>query len=146
MRIKLIEITDRIPIGRGAIQGDTMFLKLFITALESAFKQLNWDQKGINSDGKYLNNLRFAEDKVLISNNLLKIKLMLKALQKVCVRVSLNINTKKTKFITDLVPSSNITMGDNENERVGSYVFLSYEISILRDPQTGELNRKFTLS
>ncbi|GJQ73612.1 hypothetical protein Trydic_g13956 [Trypoxylus dichotomus] len=39
-----------------------MSLKLFITALESAFKQLNWGQKGVNIGGKYLNNLHLVDD------------------------------------------------------------------------------------
>lgn len=42
--------------------------KLFITVLEYAFKELNWEQMGINIDGQHLTNLCVADDIVLLSN------------------------------------------------------------------------------
>ncbi len=35
---------------------------LFTCVLEEVFKNLNWEEKGIKVNGKYLNNLRFAEN------------------------------------------------------------------------------------
>lgn len=39
---------------------------------------------------------------------------------------------KKSKFITNPISSSNINMGENEFERVESYVFLGHKIRISR--------------
>ncbi|GJQ83967.1 hypothetical protein Trydic_g8703 [Trypoxylus dichotomus] len=57
---------------------------LFDIILESVFKQLNRDQEGVNIDGKYLNNLRFADDVVLVSDGLREMKVLLNILQEVC--------------------------------------------------------------
>ena len=75
--VKLHENTKCIQIGRGVRQGDTISPKLFITVLEYAFKKLNWENKGLNIDGRNLTNLRFADDIVLLADNLKDIKDML---------------------------------------------------------------------
>lgn len=62
--------TDKISIGKGVRQGDTISPKLFTLAMEDIFKKLPWQTNGINVEGKYLNHLRFADDIVLISNNI----------------------------------------------------------------------------
>ncbi|XP_072376061.1 uncharacterized protein [Diabrotica undecimpunctata] len=49
-----------IRICRGVRQGDTISSKLFTLALEDIFKSVDWDNKGICINGKYLNHLRFA--------------------------------------------------------------------------------------
>lgn len=54
MTVKLNRNTDRMSFRRGAKQGDTISCKLFITVRVNAFKQLNWDYKGISIDNKYL--------------------------------------------------------------------------------------------
>lgn len=60
-------------IEEGVRQGDTLFLKLFNTVLELAFKNPDCDNNGISIDEKGLNNLRFVDDKILtfiLSNHL----------------------------------------------------------------------------
>ena len=44
--------------------------KLFVATVEEIFKRLNWDNKGINVNGKKLNHLRFADDVVIISGDI----------------------------------------------------------------------------
>lgn len=114
--VKLHKNINQIPIRRDVRQGDTS-PKLFITVLESAFKHLDWSHRGININGENLTNLRFADDIVLISDNLGEMKLMLQDLQRVCTRAGLNINVSKTKFMTNLVPSQNINIDGNEIEK-----------------------------
>jgi len=60
--------TNRIPINRGIRQGNRISPKLFTVALEDVFRRLDWDKKGLRVDGRYLSNLRFADDTVLISS------------------------------------------------------------------------------
>lgn len=43
--------------------------KLFTLVLEDMFKELNWEGKGINLNGEYLNHLKFADNRAVISNN-----------------------------------------------------------------------------
>ncbi|WKY04256.1 hypothetical protein Q1695_005328 [Nippostrongylus brasiliensis] len=69
-----IQLFDRkltIPIEKGVRQGDTISPKLFTAALQDAMKNLDWDAKGYPVDGKRISNLRFADDKVLISNSIM---------------------------------------------------------------------------
>jgi len=106
--VELHESTNPIEIGRGVRQGDTMSPKLFITVLEYVFKKLDWDQKGLKIDGQSLSNLRFADDIVLLADNLEDIRIMLQELQEVCATVGLKMNIGKTKFMTNLVPSNNL--------------------------------------
>ena len=60
--IRLHKDTDEIKIAKGVRQGDTISPKLFTASLESTFRKTNWEGKGVNIDGEYLNHLRFADD------------------------------------------------------------------------------------
>lgn len=146
MMVKLHENTDPIQITRGVRQGDTMSPKLFITVLEYAFKSLSWEGKGLNIDGQTLTNLRFADDIVLLSDNLRDINTMLQDLNRVCAQAGLRINISKTKFMTNMVPSENIVVDDCEVKLVDKYTYLGHEIRISRDNQTCEMKRRIVLS
>lgn len=52
--------------------------ELFTVILEYSFKKLNNDETGINIDRKTLSNVRFADDIVLIADDLHKAEVMLK--------------------------------------------------------------------
>ncbi len=67
--IQLHKKSSKIPIRKGVRQGDTISPKLFRACLEEIFKKLEWDDMGLTIDGEYLNNLRFADDIVLLSNS-----------------------------------------------------------------------------
>ena len=69
--------TNPIKINRGVRQGDSISPKLFTATLENVFKNLNWEGKGVNIDGKMFNHLRFADDIVVIARNENELKLML---------------------------------------------------------------------
>lgn len=57
------------PLKRGVKQGDLMSPKLFNAVLESIFRNLKWDNCGLDIDGKRLSNLRFADDITLLSES-----------------------------------------------------------------------------
>lgn len=135
MTVKLHDNSGQIKIGRGVKQGDTMSPKLFSTILEYAFKRLNWEEKGLNIDGQKLDHLRFADDIVLMEENLEEMRLMLQELREVSARIGLQINFSKTKFMTSLVPSGSLKIGNNEVELVENYIYLGHEIRISRDNQ-----------
>lgn len=144
--VQLHETSKPINMERGVRQGDTLSPKLFITALEYAFKRLEWDNRGITIDGENLNHLRFADDIVLVTEGLGEIKEMLRDLDEVCSKIGLKMNLKKTKYMTNLIPSEELQISGQCVELVDKYVYLGHEIRIDRDNQTCETKRRITLA
>ena len=62
MTVHLHKESEKIRIKIGLRQGDTISPKLFTATLESIFRRLNWEHKGVKIDGEFLSNLRFADD------------------------------------------------------------------------------------
>ena len=58
-------------------------------------------KKGIRIDGSHLNNLRFADDIVLISSDVSELGEMLEQLNNAAKKVGLRMNLSKTKIISD---------------------------------------------
>lgn len=63
-----------------------------------------------------------------------------------CEEIGMKINKGKQKFMTNLVPSSNIDIDGYEVERVEDYIYLIYEVLFSRDNQTTDLKRRLTLT
>ena len=59
------------------------------------------EKQGIRIDGSYLNNLRFADDIVLISRDVSQLKEMLEQLNNEAKKVGLRMNLSKTKIMSD---------------------------------------------
>lgn len=76
---------------RGVRQGDTLSPKLFITVLEYALKNLEWENKGISIDGERLNHLRLSDNIVLISDNLREAAIRIQELKNTIQIVGLKI-------------------------------------------------------
>ena len=66
--IILFDTPVRIPVEKGVKQGDTISPKLFTACLETVFRKLNW-KSGADINGEQLNHLRFADDVVLIAED-----------------------------------------------------------------------------
>ena len=62
MTVHLHKESEKIRIRRVVRQGDTIPPKLLMATLESVFRRLNWENKGVMLDGAFLTNLRFADD------------------------------------------------------------------------------------
>ena len=54
--------SDKIRIKRGVRQGDNISPKLLTATLDSIFRRLNWENKGVKIDGEFLSNLGFGDD------------------------------------------------------------------------------------
>ena len=61
-------------------QEDTISPKLFTSTLESIFRRMNWENKGLKIDGEYLNHLRFADDIFLCTKPPQELEIMLQEL------------------------------------------------------------------
>ena len=60
--VHLHKESEKIRINRRVRQGDTISPKLFTATLESIFRRLNWENKGMEIYGQFLSKLRFADD------------------------------------------------------------------------------------
>ena len=90
--------SEKIRIKRGVRQGDTISPKLFTATLESIF---NWENKGVNIDGEFLSNLRFADDILLCTETPQERQHMLQELSDKSRRTGLKMNIAKTKVMTE---------------------------------------------
>ncbi|KAK6732237.1 hypothetical protein RB195_016554 [Necator americanus] len=91
--------TSRPCRGKGVRQGDTISPMLFMAALQWIMKSLSWEERGIRVDGRFLSNLRFADDIVLFSSSTNEAETMLNELNEAGKRIGLRINRKKTQFM-----------------------------------------------
>lgn len=127
--VKLNSEGEKFPIRRGVRQGDPLSPNLFNVILEHAFRSLNWEDKGIKIDGKYLNNLRFADDVILLSDKCEILEKMASELVAECEKVGLEINTSKTKLLSTN-PNAKIVLNNTEIEKVDEYKYLGQTIAI----------------
>jgi hypothetical protein len=92
---------ENFEILRGVKQGDPLSSVLFNVALQEIFRHLLWDDRGVDINGKILNNLRFADDVVLIANSKKDLEFMLRDLNKKGKIAGLEINFDKTNIIAN---------------------------------------------
>jgi Reverse transcriptase (RNA-dependent DNA polymerase) len=146
MHIKIDEETrtNSIKIKRGVRQGDTISPKLFTLALEDVFKRLPWEKKGIKIDGAYLNHLRFADDIVIISEDITEIQSMLQQLNQESKRAGLKMNYSKTKIMTS--ENARVVIGTDIIETVSEYNYLGHIITLGKDNRDREIRRRIQLS
>ena len=54
LTVHLHKESEKIRIKIGVRQGDTISPKLFTATLESIFRRLNWENKGVKIDGEFI--------------------------------------------------------------------------------------------
>nr|CDJ95062.1 unnamed protein product [Haemonchus contortus] len=132
--IRMFQRELRVPIEKGVRQGDTISPKLFTTALNHAMLQLDWDDKGINIDGRKLSNLRSVDDIVLISQNREELQQMVQELDDVSKAIGLTMNRSKTMVMrNEWADASPITLEGTTLPFTNSYVYLDRLISMDND-------------
>src|SRR6202012_779890 len=143
--VKLHKSTDKFKIGRGVRQGDTISPKLFTTSsLESVFKKLDWNEMGININGKFLNHLRFEDDIILIAADLDQLQTMMNQLHQESSKIGLKMNLSKTKVMTNIDDDAVIKVEDDVIKRVDidSYIYLGHKLKLGLDNQTVEVKHR----
>lgn len=135
-RIKLETKGHSFPINKGVRQGDPLSPKLFNAVLEHVFRGLDWDNYGLNINGKQLNHLRFADDIIILEEDPKKLEHMIKDLDEKSRVVGLEMNTNKTKLMTNSIEVNGIKF-----EYVTEYVYLGQIISP-EDYMTKEISKR----
>ena len=130
----------RIKRGPGVRQGDTISPKLFTATLESIFRRLNWENKGVKIDGEFLSNLRFADDIFLSTEPPQELQQMLQELSDESRRMGLKMNITKTKVT--IVDNTPINMNNVLIENVQGYVYLGQHYSLKEKNQDKEIQQR----
>ena len=89
------ELTDWIDIKRGVRQGCVMSPDLFNIYAE--FIMRNIEEEGIRVGGKNMNNIRYADDTVLLADSEEKLKALVQKVSEHSEAMGIKINRKKTK-------------------------------------------------
>ncbi|KAL0829286.1 hypothetical protein ABMA28_004096 [Loxostege sticticalis] len=139
-RIRLESIGETFPIEKGVRQGDPLSPKLFTAVLEQLFRKLDWGHLGLNINGTRLSHLRFADDLVILEEDPLTLESMIQTLVDRSREVGLEMNTSKTKMMTNSIPID-ITINGQKLEYVEEYVYLGQIISP-KDQMSKEIDKR----
>jgi hypothetical protein len=111
-------------------QGDTISPKLFNAALESVFRKLKWENKGIMIDGEPLSHLHFADDIVLFAHDVNTAAEILKELNDAITEVGLRINRTKTQAMkNDKCARDDINIDSDNILFIDKYTYLGQTIT-----------------
>ncbi|CAB3228197.1 unnamed protein product [Arctia plantaginis] len=146
-QVKLETTGEPFPVQRGVRQGDPVSPKLFTAVLEMIFRNLEWEDIGLNINGQKLNHLRFADDLILFSEDSRRLERMLQQLAEESATAGLSMNISKTKIMTNAQQSDldAIMVNEKEIEYVNEYIYLGQLISPL-DNMPKEIDRRITMT
>ena len=149
MIVHLHKEGEKIRIKRGVRQGDTISPKLFTATLESIFRRLNWETKGMKIDGEFLSNLRFADDIFLCTETPQELQHIYMYIQCICYKnylmkvgewVLKKMNIAKTKAMVLGNTPKNVNNVLIEN--VQGYVYVGQYYSLKEKNQDKEIQRR----
>ena len=138
--VHLHEESENIWIKRGVRQGDTISPKLFTATLESIFRRLNWENKGVKIDGEFLSNLRFAVDIFLCPETPHELQQMMQELCDESRPMGFKMNIAKTKVMD--VDNTPVNVNNMLIENVQGYVYLGQHYSLKEKNQDKEIQRR----
>ncbi|GFR82178.1 endonuclease-reverse transcriptase [Elysia marginata] len=143
------DISPFTSIKRGVRQGCVLSPYLFNIYTEFIFRKTS-NFPGLNIGGKKFNNIRYADDTVLLTENSEALQLLAEAVNKNSNDAGLEMNVKKTKtmVITKFPPSSKATsikIKGEEIEQVDSFKYLGQEVND-SNKQGEELKKRINLA
>ncbi|EYC30135.1 hypothetical protein Y032_0005g2468 [Ancylostoma ceylanicum] len=91
----------------------------------------SWEERGIRIDGRFLSNLRFADDIVLFSKSTEEAEVMINELNEVGKRIGLRINRTKTQFMKNMYcEGERIELEGSHIMETSSYVYLGRSMNV----------------
>ena len=144
--LKLHKDSDKIKLQRGVRQGDNTSPKFFTACLQDAIiNKLNWEDKGIITDGEHLSHLIFADNIVLVDNSPEELESMLTDVHLASKPVGLSMNLSKTKvMLNENATTSTVAVDANTIEKVDRYVYLGKTVTQAGDLRP-EIKRRIAL-
>lgn len=123
------DLSEEILIQRGVRQGCILSPLLFNVYSEMIFKEaLSKTQIGININGVLVSNIRYADDSLLLAETAEDLQTLFSVLHATCQKYGLEINIKKTKYMTIQKQmqntQANIKLDQKDIERVKSCKYL----------------------
>jgi hypothetical protein len=103
---------------------------MFTTAMEEVFKKLDMDKRGVNIDGEWLTDLRFADDVALTTTSVKDMEVQLNNLNTESQKIGLKIHKGKTKFMTNYPTEESIEIENDQIEKVDSYKYLGQTVKL----------------
>ncbi|GFR91923.1 endonuclease-reverse transcriptase, partial [Elysia marginata] len=141
------DISDLTSIKRGVRQGCVLAPYLFNIYTEFFFRETN-KYHGLNIGSRKFNNIRYADDTVLLTENAEDLQLLAEAVNKHSNDAGLEMNVKKTKrvVITKFPPKAkSIKIKGESIEQVSSFKYLGQEVNDLNN-QDDELKKSINLA
>ena len=142
-------ITDKegryFKVKRGVRQGDPMSSALFNCLLEEIFRTLEWNDKGINTNGEKISNLRFADDVILMEERIEKLREMFNELTIESSEAGLEANIEKTKVLSNELKGEEVDLGSIKIQNVTEAIYLGQLISY-EEKTKKEVNRRVNIA
>ena len=142
MTVRLHKESNKINIRRGVLHGNTISPKLFTAALESIFRRLTWETRGLKIDCEYRSHLRFADDILICANTSHELQQMLRELPDESENHGLKINKSKAKVLME--NNTPIYVNNIQIKNVESYIYLGQRYSIRDKNKHKEIQRRIT--
>jgi hypothetical protein len=131
-----------IDVRRGVKQGCPHSPPIFNLVLDAAMIRINWDEYGIPIDGRTLSWSAYADDLVLFATSTPKLTQMLNDLVRICSDVGLEINFKKTVYMTNIATRRPIVLDNGKSiAPVDKFNYLGYHVSFNVDREAPQRQR-----
>ena len=124
--------TDSFTTERGIIQGCPLSPHLFNIFLEKIMQEALVNcQGGVRIAGEIINNLRYADDIILVGETEEEVREMLDALVEMCRKYKLEINVDKTKVmkIGKTEGEMEVNLGNEQLEEVTAFKYLGFNFT-----------------
>jgi hypothetical protein len=139
-------LTDKIPVNRGVLQGDTLAPYLFVLILDRVLRRAlddkSWgycvrERRSSRSVDEYVTDLTFADDTAVLSTSFEDAQTQLNSIALEGIRAGLAINGPKTELLVvgDLAsaePERTIYLNGTPLKRVSDFVYLGSQIGSSR--------------
>ena len=140
MTVHIHKESNKINIKRAVRQGDTISTKLFTAALESIFRRLTLETRGLKIDGEYLSHLRFADDILICANTPRDVQQLLQELADESDNQGLKINMSKTKVMIE--NGTPTYVNNTQVENIECYIYLRQRYSTRDKNKDKEFQRR----